>query len=93
MHPFIDTQKEAPRYIPPFRAGDTLRVNVPCARATRKDFRRSKVFASPSAEWSQRDVHRAEISNGIGVEAFPDTQPDDLQITVFAADASVRKLY
>jgi len=28
MHPFIETQKEWLRNIPPFRAGDTLRVNV-----------------------------------------------------------------
>ena len=28
MHPFIETQKEWMRAIPPFRAGDTLRVNV-----------------------------------------------------------------
>ena len=28
MHPFIETQKEWLRSVPPFRAGDTLRVNV-----------------------------------------------------------------
>ena len=28
MHPFIETQKEWLRNIPPFRSGDTLRVNV-----------------------------------------------------------------
>src|SRR5665213_2280872 len=28
MHPFIETQKEWIKNVPPFRAGDTLRVNV-----------------------------------------------------------------
>ena len=28
MHPFIETQKEWIRSVPPFRSGDTLRVNV-----------------------------------------------------------------
>ena len=28
MHPFIETQKEWIKTVPPFRAGDTLRVNV-----------------------------------------------------------------
>ena len=28
MHPFIETQKEWTREVPPFRSGDTLRVNV-----------------------------------------------------------------
>ena len=28
MHPFIETQKEWLRSVPPFRPGDTLRVNV-----------------------------------------------------------------
>ena len=28
MHPFIETQKEWLKDLPPFRAGDTLKVNV-----------------------------------------------------------------
>ncbi|MEO8580155.1 MAG: 50S ribosomal protein L19 [Gemmatimonadales bacterium] len=78
MHPFIDTQKEWLRdNIPPFRAGDTLRVNV---RVREGDKERIQAFegvciakrgAGVSATFTVR-----KISNGIGVERiFPVHSP------------------
>ena len=74
MHPFIDTQKEWLRdNVPPFRAGDTLRVNV---RVREGDKERLQAFegvciakrgGGVSATFTVR-----KISNGIGVERiFP----------------------
>jgi len=74
MHPFIDTQKEWLRdNLPPFRAGDTLRVNV---RVREGDKERIQAFegvciakrgSGVSATFTVR-----KISNGIGVERiFP----------------------
>src|SRR6476646_7902559 len=74
MHPFIETQKEWLRdNIPPFRAGDTLRVNV---RVREGDKERVQAFegvciakrgGGVSATFAVR-----QISNGIGVERlFP----------------------
>ena len=42
MHPFIETQKEWTRAVPPFRSGDTLRVNV---RVREGDKERVQVFS------------------------------------------------
>src|SRR5213595_2415903 len=78
MHPFIDTQKEWLRdNIPPFRAGDTLRVNV---RVREGDKERLQAFegvciakrgSGVSATFTVR-----KISNGIGVERiFPIHSP------------------
>jgi large subunit ribosomal protein L19 len=74
MHPFIETQKEWLRSdIPPFRAGDTIRVNV---RVKEGEKERLQAFegvciarrgSGVSATFTVR-----KISNGIGVERiFP----------------------
>ena len=77
MHPFIETQKEWMKAIPPFRAGDTLRVNV---RVKEGEKERIQAFegvciarrgAGVSATFTVR-----KISNGVGVERiFPDHSP------------------
>jgi large subunit ribosomal protein L19 len=74
MHPFIETQKQWLRSdIPPFRAGDTVRVNV---RVKEGDKERLQAFegvvlgrrgSGVSASFTVR-----KISNGVGVERiFP----------------------
>src|SRR3954466_11488917 len=73
MHPFIETQKQWLREVPPFRAGDTLRVNV---RVREGDKERLQAFqrlciakrgSGVSATFTVR-----KISNGVGVERiFP----------------------
>ncbi|MCX5766109.1 MAG: 50S ribosomal protein L19 [Gemmatimonadetes bacterium] len=77
MHPFIETQKEWMKTVPPFRAGDTLRVNV---RVKEGEKERIQAFegvciarrgAGVSATFTVR-----KISNGVGVERiFPDHSP------------------
>ncbi|MBV6520565.1 MAG: 50S ribosomal protein L19 [Gemmatimonadaceae bacterium] len=78
MHPFIETQKEWLRTkIPPFRAGDTLRVSV---RVREGDKERLQAFegvciarrgSGVSATFTVR-----KISNGVGVERiFPVHSP------------------
>jgi large subunit ribosomal protein L19 len=77
MHPFIETQKEWLRNVPPFRAGDTLRVNV---RVREGDKERLQAFegvciarrgSGVSATFTVR-----KISSGIGVERiFPVHSP------------------
>jgi len=84
MHQFIETQKEWLRKIPPFRAGDTLRVNV---RVREGDKERLQAFegvciarrgAGVSATFTVR-----KISNGVGVERiFPVHSPLLADITV-----------
>jgi large subunit ribosomal protein L19 len=73
MHPFIETQKEWLREVPPFRAGDTVRVNV---RVKEGDKERLQAFegvciarrgSGVSATFTVR-----KVSNGVGVERiFP----------------------
>ncbi len=85
MHPFIETQKEWLRGdIPPFRAGDTVRVNV---RVKEGDKERLQAFegvclarrgSGISATFTVR-----KISSGIGVERiFPPHSPMIAAITV-----------
>jgi large subunit ribosomal protein L19 len=85
MHAFIDTQKEWLRdNLPPFRAGDTVRVNV---RVKEGDKERLQAFegvciarrgAGVSATFTVR-----KISNGVGVERiFPLHSPMLGDITV-----------
>ena len=85
MHPFIETQKEWLRSdVPPFRAGDTLRVNV---RVREGDKERLQAFegvciarrgSGVSATFTVR-----KISNGVGVERiFPVHSPMLGDITV-----------
>ena len=73
MHPFIETQKEWLKDVPPFRAGDTLRVSV---RVREGEKERLQAFegvciarkgSGVSATFTVR-----KISSGIGVERiFP----------------------
>lgn len=85
MHVFIETQKEWLRSdIPPFRAGDTLRVNV---RVKEGEKERLQAFegvciarrgAGVSATFTVR-----KISNGVGVERiFPVHSPMLANVTV-----------
>ncbi|HET7623367.1 MAG TPA: 50S ribosomal protein L19 [Gemmatimonadaceae bacterium] len=74
MHPFIETQKEYMRGdVPPFRPGDTVRVNV---RVKEGEKERLQAFegvciARRGSGVSQTFTVR-KISNGIGVERiFP----------------------
>ena len=84
MHPFIETQKEWMKKVPPFRAGDTLRVNV---RVREGDKERLQAFegvciarrgSGVSASFTVR-----KISNGVGVERiFPVHSPMIADIVV-----------
>ena len=85
MHPFIETQTEWLRTdIPPFRAGDTVRVNV---RVREGDKERVQAFegvviarrgSGVSATFTVR-----KISNGVGVERiFPAHSPMIADLTV-----------
>src|SRR3954454_17583796 len=85
MHAFIETQKEWLRTnIPPFRAGDTIRVNV---RVREGDKERIQAFegvciarrgSGVSATFTVR-----KISNGVGVERiFPTHSPMLADVTV-----------
>ncbi len=85
MHPFIETQKEWMKdNLPPFRAGDTLRVNV---RVKEGEKERLQAFegvciarrgSGVSATFTVR-----KVSNGIGVERiFPLHSPMVAEITV-----------
>jgi large subunit ribosomal protein L19 len=84
MHPFIETQKEWMKDVPPFRAGDTLRVSV---RVREGDKERLQAFegvciarrgSGVSASFTVR-----KISNGVGVERiFPVHSPMIADITV-----------
>ena len=84
MHPFIETQKEWMKEVPPFRAGDTLRVSV---RVREGDKERLQAFegvciarrgSGISASFTVR-----KISNGVGVERiFPVHSPMIAEISV-----------
>ena len=84
MHPFIETQKEWMKTIPPFRSGDTLRVNV---RVKEGEKERLQAFegvciARRGAGVSETFTVR-KISNGVGVERiFPVHSPMLAEITV-----------
>ncbi|MBY0490674.1 MAG: 50S ribosomal protein L19 [Gemmatimonadaceae bacterium] len=96
MHPFIETQKEWMKEIPPFRAGDTVRVNV---RVKEGDKERLQAFegiciARRGAGISETFTVR-KVSNGVGVERiFPVHSPMLESITVVRRGAVRRaKLY
>jgi len=96
MHPFIETQKEWMKVIPPFRAGDTVRVNV---RVKEGDKERLQAFegvciARRGAGISETFTVR-KVSNGVGVERiFPVHSPMLADITVVRRGAVRRaKLY
>jgi large subunit ribosomal protein L19 len=78
MHPFIETQKPFLRAdIPPFRAGDTIRVNV---RVKEGDKERLQAFEGVCIARRGSGVSETftvrKISNGVGVERiFPVHSP------------------
>ena len=84
MHPFIETQKEWMKTIPPFRSGDTLRVDVRV-----KEGEKERLQAFEGVCISRRGAGVSEtftvrkISNGVGVERiFPVHSPMLSEITV-----------
>lgn len=85
MHPFIETQKTWLRSdLPPFRAGDTLRVNV---RVKEGDKERIQAFEGVCIARRGSGVSESftvrKISNGVGVERiFPVHSPmiGDIQV-------------
>ena len=85
MHPFIETEKEYMRGdIPPFRPGDTLRVNV---RVREGDKERLQAFEGVCIARRGSGVNETftvrKISNGVGVERiFPVHSPMLGEITV-----------
>jgi large subunit ribosomal protein L19 len=78
MHPFIETQKEYMRTdIPPFRPGDTLRVNV---RVKEGEKERLQAFEGVCIARRGSGVSETftvrKVSNGVGVERiFPVHSP------------------
>jgi large subunit ribosomal protein L19 len=77
MHPFIETEKEWLKELPPFRAGDTLKVNV---RVREGDKERVQAFEGVCIARGGRGVSATftvrKISNGVGVERiFPAHSP------------------
>jgi large subunit ribosomal protein L19 len=85
MHPFIETQKEWTRSdLPPFRAGDTVRVNV---RVKEGDKERLQAFEGVCISRRGAGVSQSftvrKISNGVGVERiFPVHSPMIASISV-----------
>jgi len=85
MHPFIETQKEWLRTsIPPFRPGDTVRVNV---RVREGDKERVQAFEGVCIARRGSGVSETftvrKISNGVGVERiFPVHSPMLADLTV-----------
>ena len=77
MHPFIETQKEWLRSVPPFRPGDTVRVNV---RVKEGDKERLQAFEGVCIARRGSGVSETftvrKISSGVGVERiFPVHSP------------------
>ena len=84
MHAFIETQKEWLRNVPPFRAGDTLRVNV---RVKEGEKERIQAFEGVCIARRGSGVSETftvrKISNGVGVERiFPVHSPMLAEINV-----------
>ena len=84
MHPFIETQKEWLRNVPPFRAGDTLRVNV---RVREGEKERIQAFEGVCIARRGSGVSETftvrKISNGVGVERiFPVHSPMLAEISI-----------
>ncbi len=97
MHPFIETQKEwLKENIPPFRPGDTVRVNV---RVKEGDKERLQAFEGVCIARRGGGVSETftvrKISNGVGVERiFPLHSPMIGDIAVVRRGAVRRaKLY
>ena len=84
MHAFIETQKEWLRNVPPFRPGDTLRVNV---RVKEGEKERIQAFEGVCIARRGSGVSESftvrKISNGVGVERiFPVHSPMLAEILV-----------
>jgi large subunit ribosomal protein L19 len=85
MHTFIETQKEWLRTnLPPFRSGDTVRVNV---RVKEGDKERLQAFEGVCIARRGSGVSKTftvrKVSNGVGVERiFPLHSPMLADITV-----------
>src|SRR6184192_2477127 len=97
MHPFIETQKTWIRSdIPPFRAGDTLRVNV---RVKEGDKERIQAFEGVCIARRGSGVSESftvrKISNGVGVERIFPVHSPMLAEVIVARRGRVRraKLY
>lgn len=84
MHPFIETQKEWLRNVPPFRAGDTVRVAVRVKEGEKERLQAFEgvVIARRGSGVSATFTVR-KISNGVGVERiFPLHSPMLGDVTV-----------
>ena len=84
MHPFIETQKEWLRSVPPFRAGDTVRVSVRVKEGEKERLQAFEgvVIARRGSGVSATFTVR-KISNGVGVERiFPVHSPMLGDVTV-----------
>ncbi len=84
MHPFIETQKEWLRNVPPFRAGDTVRVAVRVKEGEKERLQAFEgvVIARRGSGVSATFTVR-KISNGVGVERiFPVHSPMLGDVTV-----------
>lgn len=84
MHPFIETQKEWMRTVPPFRAGDTVRVSVRVKEGEKERLQAFEgvVIARRGSGVSATFTVR-KISNGVGVERiFPVHSPMLGDVTV-----------
>ena len=84
MHAFSETQKQWMRDVPPFRAGDTLKVNV---RVREGDKERLQAFEGVCIARKGGGVSETftvrKVSSGIGVErVFPVHSPTVESITV-----------
>jgi large subunit ribosomal protein L19 len=84
MHAFIETQKEWLRDVPPFRPGDTVRVNV---RVKEGEKERIQAFEGVCIARRGSGVSETftvrKISNGVGVERiFPVHSPMLAEVSV-----------
>src|SRR2546423_15258893 len=78
MHAFIDTQKAWLRSdLPPFRAGDTPRVNVRVKEGDKERVQAFEGVCLPRRGTAVSETStRRKISNGVGVERiFPEHSP------------------
>jgi large subunit ribosomal protein L19 len=84
MHAFIETQKEWLRTVPPFRSGDTLRVNVRVKEGEKERIQAFEgVCIARRGSGVSETVTVRKISNGVGVErSFPVHSPMLAEINV-----------
>ena len=77
MHPFIETQKEWLREVPPFRAGDTVRVNVRVKEGEKERLQAFEgVVISRRGGGAHENFTVRKVSAGVGVERiFPIQSP------------------